>query len=291
MNLLYITFGVNTAVHMQAAFSIYSFLARFEKYNSVNIITDNKLHYQHLEDRVNIIEMTEEELKEWKGEYQFFWRIKIKAIEKICNVYPGEPVLYLDTDTFLWGNILSIQNDLATGKAFMHENEGALSGKKSKTEKKMWQQIDGKTFGNIQMQFTECMWNAGVVFTPNQKEGKDCELALNICDEMCRAGVTKRLIEQFSLSVALNHFYGLSEANTVIAHYWSAKEPWNKAIADFFLEAYFAKWSYDAIIHKLQHFDTSMLPVYQRTRNTNLRLNNMINKIFSPKGVQYLKRL
>ena len=85
MNLLYITFGSNTAVHMQAAFSIYSFLARFEKYNSVNIITDNKLYYQHLEDRVNIIEMTEEELKEWKGEYQFFWRIKIKAIEKICK--------------------------------------------------------------------------------------------------------------------------------------------------------------------------------------------------------------
>lgn len=291
MNLLYITFGKNTAVHMQAAFSIYSFLARFYQYNSVNIITDNKLYYQHLADKVNIIEMTEAELEAWKGEYQFFWRIKIKAIEKICSLYPNEPVLYLDTDTFLWGDISPIQQGLANGKAFMHENEGVLSGKQSKTEMNMWQQIAGKNFGGIEMKPSECMWNAGLVFTPNKQGGKDCELALMICDEMCRAGVTKRLIEQFSLSVALNQLYGLSEAKPLIAHYWSVKDPWNKAIADFFLEAYFAKWSSAQIIEQMQHFDTNLLPVYQRTRNTNLRLSGMINKMFPPKDVQYLKRI
>lgn len=276
---------------MQAAFSIYSFLAGFEKYNSVNIITDNKLYYQHFDDKVNIIEMTEAEFNAWKGEYKFFWRIKIKAIEKICSIYSGEPVLYLDSDTFLRSSVSNIRNNLANGKAFMHENEGALSGKKSKTEKTMWQQIAGKSYGNILMQPTDCMWNAGVVFTPNQHGGKECELALTICDEMCSAGVTKRLIEQFSLSVALNHFYSLTEAKTIIAHYWSVKAPWNKAIADFFLEAYCAKLTFVAIMEKMQNFDTSILPVYQRTRSINSRLNGMINNIFPPKDVQYLKRL
>ena len=134
MNLLYLTFGNIPTIHLQTAFSAYSFLNQQQAVDSLNIITDNVDFYKHLSPYVNIIGVTQNELTEWKGEHQFFWRIKIKAIEKICHLYPGEAVLYLDTDTFLFGDANLINQGLASGRAYMHDNEGTLSSKTTKTQ-------------------------------------------------------------------------------------------------------------------------------------------------------------
>lgn len=290
MNLLYLTFGNDPTIHMQTAFSMYSFLAQPQAVSSINILTDNTGFYKHLAPHVNIIQLTQNELTEWKGEYDFFWRIKIKAIQKICQLYHGEPVLYLDTDTFLYGDIASIESSLTTGAALMHENEGALSLKKNKTQKTMWQQMANKSFGNIVMQPTDRMWNASVVGLPNTQNGKDCELALAICDEMCSKGITKYFIEQYALSLALEKTYGLVEAKPAIAHYWSTKEWWNKRITNFFMQAYFAQWNYEKMIAEIQIMDTTALPIYQRIKNTNVRLKGVIDKVFPSQNLQYLKK-
>jgi hypothetical protein len=290
MNLLYLTFGSNASIHMQAAFSICSFLSNPTAPNSVNIITDNKKYYTHLGSYVNLIELTKEELLGWRGPHDFFWRIKIKAIEKICAMYPGEAVVYLDTDTFLYGDAASLAEQLKNGHALMHENEGALSAKKSKTERKMWQQIAGKNFGKLSMAATDCMWNAGVVATPNTLGGAECKLALDICDEMCGSGVTKRLIEQYALSLALSHSYGLHHASSLIAHYWSTKEIWNNRLNDFFVEAYFAQWDTDKLIAESKALNKNDLPIYQRIKNTRLRLAGLIARAFPAKDIQYLPK-
>ncbi len=290
MNLLYLTFGNIPTIHLQTAFSAYSFLAQDEAVSTVNIITDNVDFYQHLQPHVNIIQVTSDELTEWKGEYQFFWRIKIKAIEKVCMLYPNEPVVYLDCDTFLYGVLSGLNNGLVNDKAFMHEDEGALSDKKTKTQRNMWRQIAGKTFGNLLMQATSHMWNAGVVGTPNTRNGADCKLALAICDEMCSQGVSRYFIEQYSLSLALEKMYGLVEAKTEIVHYWSTKEIWTNCIHDFFIEAYFAGWSYETILIKMQHFDTSALPIYQKVKTTNVRLKDWVDKMFANRNLDYLPK-
>jgi hypothetical protein len=48
MNLLYLTFGNIPTIHLQTAFSAYSFLNQRQAVNSVNIITDNVDFYKHL---------------------------------------------------------------------------------------------------------------------------------------------------------------------------------------------------------------------------------------------------
>ena len=280
MNLLYLTFGNNPTIHSQTAFSVYSFLSQPAAVGSVNIITDNTSFYQHLLPHANLIQVTKDELEEWKGKHSFFWRIKIKAIERICKLYPGEPVLYLDTDTCLLGDAEKIKNDFYNGRAFMHDDEGYLSAKTTKTQKNMWRQIAGKTFGNLQMQPVDHMWNAGVVGTPNTEDGADCKLALAICDEMCGEGVTRYFIEQYALSLSLEKTYGLLEAKTEIVHYWSAKELWTGKIDDFFLEAYFAKWDVEKILANMKQLDLSGLPVYQKVKSTNVRLKGLVDKFF-----------
>ena len=152
----------------------------------------------------------------------------------------------------------------------------------------MWQQIANKSFGNIVMQPTDCMWNAGVVAIPNTQDGKDCEFALAICDEMGNNGVTKRLIEQYALSIALQKRYSLGEAKTGIAHYWSTKELWNKHINNFFIQAYFSQWNYETIIEQIQLFGIAKILVFQKTKSTNLRLKGIIDKVFPSKNRQYV---
>ncbi len=288
MNLLYITFGGHPAVHEQAAFSIYSFLAQPSAVHSIHVLTDNEKFYTHLGNHVNIITISPALLKEWKGEHDFFWRVKIKAIEKICKLHEGGPVMYLDTDTFLYNDIGLITDALKKGNAIMHENEGPLSMKKSKTEQKMWGHVAGKTFGGAAILPTNCMWNAGVVATPNTNNGSECTLALTICDEMCQQGVTKRLIEQLALSVALENTYGLKDAKNAVAHYWSAKEVWNKKINDFFMEAYFARWDDATILSQITTLDKTNLPIFYKSKNTNLRLKLLIDKMFPDRDFKYL---
>jgi hypothetical protein len=290
MNLLYISFGNNAAIHLQTAFSIYSFLTQNDSINSINIVTDDAAFYQHLNSQVNIIQVTQNDLTEWKGPHQFFWRIKLKAIEKICQLYPNDPVLYIDCDTYLYGHLDGLKNKLLNGIALLHENEGELSGKKNKTQKRMWQQVKGKLFCNIAMQASDCMWNSGVIGIPNTKNGRDCELILAICDEMCSKNITRYFIEQYSLSLALEKTYGLAEAKSAIVHYWSTKDIWDKQITNFFMRAYFADWSYEKILEEMRSFDTTNLPFFQRVKNTNIRLKALIDKTFPNKELKYLPK-
>jgi hypothetical protein len=290
MHVLYLTFGNNLKNHTQAHFSIYSLLAQGAAITGIHVMTDYPDFYQSLGDHIEIIRVNEEQLTAWKGPHDFFWRIKIKAIETICRQYPGEPVLYLDSDTFAYQNLALLQDTAAAGTARMHEWEKALPDAKSKTEKRMWQQIAGKRFGNVTIQPAHAMWNAGVVLVPNRLNGEDCALALAICDEMCAQQVTRRLIEQYALAVALYEKYDLQPAVDYIAHYWSNKPGWDSLIEQFFISAAFKGLSFGQTTAALRQLDLSSIPIKQEIPNTNSRLQGLVNKLFPARHVTYVKK-
>ncbi|MCX6296448.1 MAG: hypothetical protein NTX97_10350, partial [Bacteroidetes bacterium] len=228
MNILYLVIGENPLHHAQTCFSIYSFLNQTNATDRVYVITDVPDFYNRLSEKINIIPINQAQLKDWQGEHKFFWRAKIKALEHICTLHPDESVLYLDTDTFLFGNLETLKSDLKN--PMMHLNEGKLSERKSKTEKRMWQGVKNKIFGGITIQENHCMWNAGVVGIPANKGLKICELALTICDGMLAEKVTPYFIEQFSSSVALSENGDMKAADKYIGHYWSNKDEWTDEI-------------------------------------------------------------
>ncbi|HEV8081247.1 MAG TPA: hypothetical protein VGP43_11060 [Chitinophagaceae bacterium] len=291
MHLLYITFGEDISNHIQAQFSIITFLSQKKENTTINIVTDHAEFYKNLKERINVIVIDAETLNSWKGEYDFFWRVKIKAIEMLCDMYANQPVLYLDTDTFLFGDVSLLKQQALAGKAFMHENEGMLSKEKSKTAKKMWGQVMNINYGNVIITANHCMWNAGVVLTPNQKNNKETQLALEICDAMCKQGVTRRLIEQFALSISLQEVYGLQAANSEIGHYWSNKDSWIKVIEDFFITANFKGFSIEEIVQEIKKFDFNKIPVKMRVRSTNTRLTALVNKLYPAQDVEYINNI
>lgn len=292
MHLLYITFGPNLKNHSQAWFSIYSFLAaRAESgVTAIHIVTDMPAFYKGLGNAVNVIAVNEQQLEEWKGPHHFFWRIKIKAIEMLCARFPGEAVMYLDSDTFLYTAATPVLQAIRAGKACMHEQENLLSQAGSKTEKRMWAQVSGKLYAGVAIQPAHAMWNAGVVATPNTNKGRECALALAICDGMSEQQVTPRLIEQFALSVALQEVYGLVAADSCIAHYWSNKDEWDALIEQFFLSAHFQNTTPEQTFDLFRQLDTGNIPVRKRTRSTNLRLQKLVNRWFPSIPIRFVTK-
>ncbi|WP_299703997.1 hypothetical protein [uncultured Pontibacter sp.] len=290
MDLLFLTFGPIIKYHYQANFSMLSFLQQRAEVNSINIYTDYPEFYTRLGDSVNVVPVSESLLRKWKGEHDFFWRVKIKVLEDFMLRGGQHPVVYLDSDTFLHQDLIHFKEQLLQGKAFMHEYEGKLSELKSKTEQTMWGQLQGKTFGGLSITPDCQMWNAGVVAIPAQKNLETVRLAQRICDDMVAAGVTRRLIEQFALATALNHTYGLQPARPWVGHYWSNKDDWNEAVAAFFLESLLKTYTLQQDLARMQAFDFSQFPIRRKVKNTRIRLIKLVDKLFPIQPISFVEK-
>jgi hypothetical protein len=286
VHLMYLTFGDDPTAHHQANFSILTFLSDAPTVTTVNVFTDSPRHYRHLGSRATIHPIDRAQLDEWMGAHRFFWRVKIKAIESLAAIHPGESVLYVDSDTFLIGGVSELATELANGRAIMHEVEGRLSEMKQKTTQRMWRQVRGRTFGGIRLD-DEVEWNAGVVGVPAKDRGEVIRLALAICDDMSAAGVTPRLIEQHALSVALEHVYGLRSALPWIEHYWGNKEEWNRAIEQFFAGAALEDLGFEEKLAKVRAFDYQELPIRKIRRKGNERVRRIADVLLPPRGLLY----
>jgi hypothetical protein len=288
MHLIYISYGPNEKNHVQAHFSIYSFLARKAAIKSVSVITDQPLFYKNIEKHINIIPVTSQILSEWQGKHSFCWRIKLKAIELICRKHPGEPVMYLDTDTLLYNDFALAAEIVGQGHAGMHENEGTLLQIGTKTAGKFEGGIKQIVFENLKPLSSYNMWNAGAVLIPNTHQCAEMELILAMCDKMLDEKVHTVLIEQFSLSVGLEEFYGLKPLSPFIAHYWSNKDEWNELISKFFISNNFQCLREEEIIERFKSIDFSSIPEKRIKKNSNRRLKKLIDKYFVDKKVSYL---
>ena len=171
----------------------------------------------------------------------------------------------------------------------MHEPEGALATLPSKTERRMWQQVRQQTFGGVRLHEDHVMWNAGVVGIPAARAAASIALALRLCDDMSRQQVTPRLIEQLALSVALAEMGPLQAAAPYIGHYWSTKAEWNEAIAAFLLESHLCQRSVADEVAAMGYFDYQQIPVKQRVKSTQGRLEKLVRRLFPPQNITYIQ--
>lgn len=289
MHLLIITFGDNEQNHVQAHFCVYSFLAKKANFSSVNIFTDKPHFYKSLESEVKITALSEQLLKDWKGEFDYFWRIKVKAIEMLCERHPNEPVLYMDSDIVLYNCFEEAHKMIAEGNAGMHENEGVLQGLKPKSHRRMAIGLKNFKLGEVSDLPAKTMWNAGAILTPNTKNGEECKLALRLIDEMCRQNIQRYFIEQFSVSVAMAHFYKMQPLNSFLAHYWSNRSEWNRVMNKFFLENHLSGITLQQSIERFKDLKLENIPYKRIESNTKQRLTKKIANWFPDKNIEYLK--
>lgn len=289
MNIVYLVFGQDITHYQQVFFSIYTALRYKDTSDRIIIITESSSLFNHFGDSVTLMPINREIIKEWEGEYHFFWRVKIKALELISNKYPQEHILYLDGDTFFYKPISQLKRELDKGQNFMHLNEGKLSILPTKTEKLMWKQTNGKTFGNLKIDNNTCMWNAGLIGISNIHH-KSIDLTLRINDELCAANVTRRLIEQFAFSIGTNYYSPLQSAEHIVGHYWGNKEQWNVIISNWLKQSLMSNLKSHEMINELNKIPFNEIPIYIHQSNTRKRLINKINLWFKPKNKVYIEQ-
>ena len=139
-------FGEKAVHHVQAYLSIRTFQKQLEADDHIYVMTTHPEYYQS--SGVEAIPVTDETIRAWKGEKDFFWRVKIKAIEYMASHYPDDHLMYLDTDTILYGSLKTLKGRLDQGCGMMHLNEGHPSGMMTRTLR-MWKQINGHTYGGV----------------------------------------------------------------------------------------------------------------------------------------------
>ena len=273
---LYLTFGTDLRVHQQAAFSVMTLLGRGVA--EVQIWTDAPHFYRFFGERIVTKSLSHALLADWKGPHDFFWRIKIAALRQIAADNPGKHVLYLDADTFAFSGLSAIEDTLAQGRHLMHALEGRPSELPTSTERRMGRQTEGKSFGPVTVTAEHRMYNAGVVAVSALRARPALAMALEICDAMCAAGVTRRLVEQFSLSIALKENGGLRAANDVIGHYWGNKLEWTQHIGQLLLEHHLRGSSLEQQIDSTLTLDFRNFPVYRKSSSTGRKVTDWITR-------------
>lgn len=289
MNIVYLVFGNNMDHYQQVYFSVYTAVANKNREDRIIIIAEDPSLFRALEDHVEIIPIDRTIIKEWEGQYHFFWRVKIKALQLIAQKYPSDSILYLDGDTFFYQNMDVLRKGMSNGQNYMHIKEGKISELSSKTEKLMWRQMKGKTYHHLKINENSTMWNAGLIGISHQHF--DClELTLGINDEMCADDVTRRLIEQFAFSLGLNEHSALQPADHIVGHYWGNKTQWNNIIDHFLKECFMKNYSFDQIIENVKQMDLTQNAIRIRESSTQKKLKTFIDQFFKNKKAVYVNK-
>lgn len=285
MNIFYMIFGEKAVHHVQAYLSIRTFQKQLEADDHIFVMTTHPEYYQS--SGVEAIPVTDEKISEWKGEKDFFWRVKIKAIEYMAAHYPDDHLMYLDTDTILYGSLKTLKERLDQGCGMMHLNEGHPSEMMSRTLR-MWKQVAGHSYGGVTLGQQHCMYNAGVVAIPKDKLAEVSQLALTLCDGMLDDDAERIVIEQYSLSIALYERTDLKVAEDLIGHYWGNKPEWEAMAYDLMVKSYMKGQTVKEAVETLDVEQLCKMPVYIHRSSTAERLRKLIAGCFKDKGHKYL---
>ena len=295
MCIIYLDYGGRTANQMQTHFSVLSYLAHTTRKPRILVVTDHTAAYQRLADCVETLEVTPEMLQKWRGEKNYSFRIKIKAVQYAVeqlmkDADPPASVMFMDSDTFAIGNWDALYDDVEAGMAYMQKNEG-MPYLTHGPSQRLWNDVKGKRYVGITMDEKAEMWNSGVIGMPISKASAVCELTLRLCDEMLADGVRSFNVEQFCFSLALRHHcQEIHSAEPYMCHYWGNKEGWNLLQGSFFTRSLMEQHTLEEDMQLIRELDVSSVPYYVRSPIWRKRFLKWIDHIAPLKNLQYLKK-
>lgn len=289
MTVFYIVMGGDEAIryYMEAYLSIRTFQKQLSKdLGRICVITDHPSFFRKA--GVEVITITAEQKAEWMGPHQFFFRTKIKGMEYLHQLYPDDNLLYLDSDTVLYGNLTKLKERLDEGHGLMHRCEGKPINI-SHTAKRLWKKAVGQTYGDITIGEQHQMWNAGVVGLPSSKINETVACALTLCDGMLHDGNNEFITEQYSYSIALAEHTSLVNTDDLIGHYWGNALDWRNKAHVIFLFSYLNDFSLEEELKALDIDELCKTPYYVHRSSTAAKLHKLVDSLFKVREVKSVK--
>ena len=289
MTVFYIVMGGDEALryYMEAYLSIRTFQKQLTpEIGRICVITDHPSFFSKA--GVEVITITAEQKAEWMGSHHFFFRTKIKGMEYLHSLYPEDNLLYLDSDTFLYGHLSDLKKRLDEGHGLMHRREGKLTGI-SHTAKRLWKKAAGRKYGDITIGEQHHMWNAGVVGLPSQKISETVASALALCDGMLNDGNNEFITEQYSYSIALAEHTSLVATSDLIGHYWGNSMEWRDKAFEVFTYAYLNDFSLEEELQALDIDKLCEIPYFVHRSSTAGKLHRLIDRLFKVRESKSVK--
>ena len=288
MVVMYLTFGNRFDIHIQAYFSMLSFYRQLSDGDHIVMVTTHPEFYKRLT-FADVLSIDDAAIEEWEGKHHFLWRTKIKAIEMVAREYAGCDLLYVDCDTFLYGDLSKLRDGMLNGKGYMDADDGHPKYRKFKPMH-MWEKIGGHTYAGITLGMQHHMWVAGVLGIPCANKQTVIQTALGLCDGMLDDEPEDIVVEQYALSVAMYEKVSLNSTQDFIGHYWANKDAWLKMINAFMIKSYMTNATLEEDIKEFQMLPLAEVPTYLRKRNTARRLKILIDKLFKPRDYTFIEK-
>jgi hypothetical protein len=239
-NYVYLLYGPNEACFLEAAYSVGTLLKRIDPASGrVIIFTDQP---EKIAAWPVVCESITGQLAAMQGETHFIHRTKLCVILRCLEQYSGN-VLFLDSDTFVRGDLRSLTNKLSPGRVIMDSFES----KNPLPELTAFQ----TTFSDrSSYHYTKAAWmcNSGVMGVQRQ-DALLIQHALELCDALLATGSKRHTLEQFSLS----EIFRISRAEIiyskdVIVHYVKTKTYMRRKIAKHMRRTRLQPWEFERAI-------------------------------------------
>lgn len=206
-----------------ALYAAYSALAwRGSAPAEVHVFTDRVEAFAPLASAVTVEPLALDVLRDWRGPFDFVFRLKPKLLEHLLERHPEDNVVLVDADTFFTGDVERLLARIGPGRAAMHEREYLPSERQSPQLQRFRRRMRRARFRGQPVSLDPWMWNSGVVgLHPSHLTVVRDWIAF--LDAVYPRN-PQAFVEQYGVSWLLQRdSHDISPADDVVLHYYADK--------------------------------------------------------------------
>ena len=189
---------------------------------TVHVYTDEPAAYAPLAGRIAIEPISMERIRAWRGPDDFVHRQKTELVRDVAARFPGDPLLYVDSDTFFIGPVARATERIGPGRSVLHVREFPIATHPTSQMRKFRRQMRSLGFRGAPVDLRCDMWNAGALGLDPAQFGLLAEW-LELIDVLYPP-VKRFYVEQFAISLLLQRDTRVSAIDDVLFHYWFQKD-------------------------------------------------------------------
>lgn len=208
----------------QALYSVWTALAwRGAPPLSIHVFTDRPERFAQLDPIVEPVLLDAARAREWRGPWDFVYRMKAKVVEDVARRFPGDALMFVDADTFWIGEVANAFARIGERSAVMHQREYHVGTHDTMQMRRFRRRMGRARFRGQPIDVQAWMWNSGALgLSPGHFDLLPQWIAF--MDEVHPAN-RKPIVEQFSIGWLLQRRLDLiSPCDDLLFHYFDDKD-------------------------------------------------------------------
>lgn len=194
----------------------------------VHVYTDEPRFFEPLASAIELRTLTPGDLAAWKGPRDFIYRTKPLMLQEMAARFPGDPILFLDADTFWRRPPSAVLSRIAPGRAVMHAREEHLGDRDDPHMRNLRRHLGRIAFRGAPVDVDRWMWNSGAIGL-HPADFAVLEDWLAFIDEVIPR-YRRPIVEQYGLGMLLQQRGELQACDDAVFHYWYQKEEYTAAV-------------------------------------------------------------